>query len=924
MRKAVFPVCLASIASIAASASSAASAVQAQTTTPPGFAVEKVVDGLDPAAMALAPDGRIFITEKHGRVRVVKNGRLLEGPFHTFAVDNVNERGLLGVAFHPDYANNKRIYFYYTAPTPKPHNRISYIVDGGNDRAVGRETIILDLTVLSNLGNHNGGAILFGGDGKLYASAGENANGKNAQDPTNLLGKILRMNDDGSVPDDNPFVRDPAFTGASRLIYCLGLRNPYGLAWQNETGRLFINDVGAGRWEEIDEARPGRNFGWPDTEGTFVQGKFPRFVNPVFAYPHTESKNAITGGAFYGARTGGFPAAYVGKYFYGDYGGNYIGVFDPATGRSVDFITGIKTRPIALTVAPDGVLYYLARGGMGGGSVPDNTASTSGSLWAVRYTGIMPPALALSAETVTVAEGAHAALTVRLSRPTPAAIKVTVTKVAGAANLSISPASLLLGAGLRPLTGTLNLSCARDPDSADGLALFSVTAPGMAPKAVRVTCTDPDRVATITSRPSLSAIVGVAYRYPLSATGKPHPTLALRKGPAGMTFDVASAQLHWTPTAAAPAQVVVQARNGSGRDAVQTFDIAVLPADAPFGLAGREPVRPFLSMPDSAAGVLPARLSQTGAFADVAGLVPAQGLLPYDVNSPLWSDGAAKRRWIAVPNDGAPYQPWEQIGFAATGEWTFPRGTVFVKHFELPGAPAVRLETRLLVVDAVGGVYGVTYKWRADGSDADLLPAALDEDHVVAAANGPRTQIWSYPGRADCLVCHTATAGHVLGVNTRQLNRGFGYGGGARPAQQLTTWAHLGLFAPGSFKDSELGGYARLAEISATTVDAGLRVRSYLDANCGFCHRPGGAPTPFDFRFDTPLDRQGIIGAPVVSNFGMGGMRLVAPGDLRHSMLPLRMGAQDTSRMPPLARNTPDQDALALMALWIAGAGLEP
>ncbi len=179
----------------------------------------------------------------------------------------------------------------------------------------------------------------------------------------------------------------------------------------------------------------------------------------------------------------------------------------------------------------------------------------------------------------------------------------------------------------------------------------------------------------------------------------------------------------------------------------------------PYGLEAGPCAPAGLHMPERANGALPLLLSQTGAFKDTARLAPGDGLIPYDLNVPFWSDGAAKWRWMAPPKQDG--QPAGKIGFRPAGEWSFPKGTVFVKHFELATdetRPTVtrRLETRFLVCDAGGGVYGATYKWRADNSDADLLASNLTEAIVIKTAAGSRTQMWYYPSRQDCLVCHTA------------------------------------------------------------------------------------------------------------------------------------------------------------------------
>ena len=175
-------------------------------TLPAGFTEALVASGLNnPTAMQFAPDGRLFVCEQGGRLRVIKDGALLSTPFLTVTVSASGERGLLGVAFDPNFAVNQYVYVYYTATSPAVHNRVSRFTANGDVAVPGSEVVILDLDNLSSATNHNGGALNFGPDGKLYVSVGENANPSNAQTLSNLLGKVLRLNSDGTIPTDNPF-----------------------------------------------------------------------------------------------------------------------------------------------------------------------------------------------------------------------------------------------------------------------------------------------------------------------------------------------------------------------------------------------------------------------------------------------------------------------------------------------------------------------------------------------------------------------------------------------------------------------------------------------------------------------------------------------------------------------------------------------
>jgi hypothetical protein len=217
----------------------------------------------------------------------------------------------------------------------------------------GSEVAILDLEPLGAT-NHNGGAIHFGPDGKLYVAVGENAVSSNAQTMANRLGKVLRINADGTIPGDNPF--SGTAMGANRAIWALGLRNPYTFAFQPLTGTMFINDVGQNTWEEINLGVAGSNYGWPVTEG---ETSDPRYRSPLYAYDHSNGC-AITGGAFHSLLTPQFPFQYWGAFFFADFCGGWIHARQ-SDGTVVDFASGIS-QPVDLQEAADGSLYYLARG----------------------------------------------------------------------------------------------------------------------------------------------------------------------------------------------------------------------------------------------------------------------------------------------------------------------------------------------------------------------------------------------------------------------------------------------------------------------------------------------------------------------------------------------------------------------------------
>jgi glucose/arabinose dehydrogenase len=312
----------------------------------------KVAGGLNmPTAMEFAPDGRLFVAEKSGALRVIKDGQLLSAPFLTVPAQTFGERGLLGLAFDPNFVENGYVYVHYTfSGGGVIHGKVSrFTADPANpDRALaGSELAILNLETTGN-GFHNGGAIHFGPDGKLYVAVGDHGSSSNSQSLATRQGKMLRINSDGTIPADNPFYNTP---GARKEIWALGLRNPFTFGF-SPTGVMHINDVGQDSWEEVNIGKAGANYGWPMCEGYCAS-----HAGPLHAYPHpADGGMSIAGAAFYDASQ--FPSEYRGSYFFGDYVGGFIKRLTP-DGTAVDFLSDLVT-PVDVKVGPDGSLYYLS------------------------------------------------------------------------------------------------------------------------------------------------------------------------------------------------------------------------------------------------------------------------------------------------------------------------------------------------------------------------------------------------------------------------------------------------------------------------------------------------------------------------------------------------------------------------------------
>jgi uncharacterized repeat protein (TIGR03806 family) len=612
-----------------------------------------------------------------------------------------NEEGLLGLAFHPQYATNGRFFVYYSdADGPERRTVLSAFTRGDTPEATAASEQML-LAIPQPYGNHKGGSLLFGPDGYLYLGLGDGGSGGDpqnyAQNVESLLGKVLRLDVDHpdeecltpyGIPADNPFAAGRCAPGAGPgrpEIFAVGVRNPWRMSFDRDTGLLWAGDVGQGEWEEVSVIRRGDNLGWRQVEGEvcYIAGCDPEaFVPPVWVYPHSEGKS-ITGGFVYRGRA--FPELY-GAYVYGDY---------------------------------------------------DN-----GRIWALR-----------------------------------------VDERGGTEN------TLLV-------------------DTDDHITSFGE---------------DPD---------------GELY---VVTFGNGRALLTLRRADAG-------------------------------------------PAPAP----------------------LPATLSSTGCYADVPGHVFAAGVVPYDLNSPLWSDGTEKTRAFALPAGASAV-------FGPDGAVQFPLGSVLLKTFAEPGGQPI--ETRLLVRQARGW-QGLTYRWRADGSDADLLTGAETGEYTVGGA--PLT--WNFPSRAQCDFCHTQAAGGSLGPTHAQWDRTVTFGGPEK--HQIDALIEDG-YLESTRPDPRPAPHPAPNDATAS---AEARARGVLDANCAFCHRPDGpANATIDLRASTPFAETGLCNAePGQGDLGVPGARLFVPGDPERSLLALRMRHRGDGQMPPLATTRVDEVGVGVVEAWIRGVGGSP
>jgi uncharacterized repeat protein (TIGR03806 family) len=325
-------------------------------------------------------------------------------------------------------------------------------------------------------------------------------------------------------------------------------------------------------------------------------------------------------------------------------------------------------------------------------------------------------------------------------------------------------------------------------------------------------------------------------------------------------------------------------------------------------------IRRLIRNEEGTGGAVPDTLSGTGAFSDLASLNPNPGIIPYEINVPFWSDDAIKSRWFSIPDSSL------LVDFDPTGPFSFPASSVWIKHFEMEmtsGDPASRrrLETRFLV-RTENGIYGVTYRWNEEETEAYLVAEEGESEVLQRVVDGTAvSQTWTYPSRADCLSCHSPAAGWALGFDSAQLNRNAIFGNEAH--NQISAFHEMGYFRNGPPAPSSLMALAPATDEGASLVH---RVRSYLQANCAQCHRSGGIAT-WDARIATPLVDAGIINGLLNDNGGNPASRVIAPGSPANSMLLTRISTRGPGQMPPIGSHLVDQSGIELVRAWVESLG---
>ncbi|MBA3700471.1 MAG: PQQ-dependent sugar dehydrogenase [Planctomycetes bacterium] len=888
-----------------------------------------------------------------------------------------DDSGLLGLAFHPQFAvadspNRGHFYICYqardripaigVAPAYRPNdvswgndipgcrNRLArFTVPTGSLQANPASELILIDQPDRHLW-HNGGDLLFGNDGFLYLLNGDEGRADDHYERTQrvggaFFGGVWRIDVDGpragishaitnqprrrnpadlsepepftgnyGIPNDNPWV---GLTGVLEEFWAIGLRSPHRMTIDPPSGRILVGDIGQGTREEINLIVKGGNYQWAYKEGhkNNRSDRQPPDYTVASATSAGTTSIPLTSSA---SITGN--GLSPGQIMVGDLVRftNHVDVYT-VTGVSGYPHAALNLNPALTSAVPAGTTVRRTTGlkVAGIGAISDMTNApndygksqvlVSGSIQLALGDFIAFPGLAgshqvigIDGTTITIRPGFSQTGFNVSPKVTPPVADTFIDRltVFGREQGPLVDFSRGGALGFNSIIGGYIYRGSTFPELV-GKYLLGNNGGG------QIVAIDPTH-----------ATLNTMNEADIPDTGVIRPA-----GPVTTRFFI--------PGYASGAHGYSGLGGfGVDHDGEPLLCLMQTPGQPTNASSGR--LWKIIRSTSSVIGTpIPTDLKDTGTFVTdpdgtLTSLTPAAALIPYGVNSPLWSDATHKKRWVAIP-DGT------TVGFTATGTWNFPAGTVFVKHFELTVNEQTqerrRLETRLLVRSPGDGVYGVTYKWNTAGTAATLVAEAGEsETYTITGPDGlsARQQTWNYPSHNDCLSCHNTNAGHVLGVSTRQLNGNYTYPGSGITDNQLHTWTTIGLFntPPENRAIATLPSLVHVADPAATLE---RRVRSWLDANCSYCHQPGGVHAHFDARYDTPLRQQNLIEGEAMIALGLANPRIIARGDVTRSVMHLRDHSLDAAiKMPPLAKNLVDQQALTAMSAWIASLPYNP
>ncbi len=887
----------------------AATTVTAQAPANTDFQRHVVAEGLDlPMEFEISKDGRAFVVGKCGAFYAWN----LDGgvAVQTSTVPNLRcefEDGLLSVALDPNFTSNSFIYFQYTAPGSL--TRVSrYTVNTDNTLNLGSEQILLEWRTGDEAHGHMGGSLHFDLDGNLLITTGDNkaaggyfqpAAQETSGNTNDLRGKILRITPTAAggytIPAGNLFSGDATHRPE---IYAMGFRNPFRINIDPLTGYLYVGDIGPdasadsaegpGGLDELNEIREAGNFGWPYIVGynqPYAGFNPNNIVNnyslntgatnlpPARPALWTIRHQATMAGPVYRFNesiTSDFklPAYYNGKLIFWDFNSSRFFTLDlaatdnPPIAEPMPLNTTGFQGAIDVELDPRTHQLYVLQWGSG---CCDKEPYGSGALYRFDYIGNRD----------------------------------------NGTNISLGSTA----------TATSQIAGNQAAYAVDGDPTTRWESDHSDPQSLNVELQQASTIGSIV----ITWENAYSSRYVIegSMDGVNWDLLVNKTdGHGGTEFHLINStreyrfiRLTGTERGTGYGHSIYEFEIFSGDEVQEPEDLTAYA---------------YLNMPrtlDSQFTGVPRLLSQTGVFSNTASMTPTENLLPFEPNSKLWSDRADKLRWLSIPAE-------KKISWHARDNWVFPQGTVAVKHFELPvntndPTQIKRLETRLIVVQADGNIYGVTYRWRADNSDAELLMTGATEDISITAADGSTwTQTWAYPSPTECIDCHNAESAKILGVNTRQLNKNFTYPN-LGTHNQLVHWNNLNLFSP-AFSSNQVQSFDQMVDISDTSATLEQRVKSYIDVNCAHCHGVGKGGSQWDARYNTPLAQMKIVNEATtgirnyLNDYGIASAKVVAAGAPEESILFIRdKSVNPNDRMPPIGRALEHAEYMQVLEQWI-------